>query len=208
VLAFPDRPELAHRLPRCLVGLVLLGVGIALNVRSDLGLGPWDVLHQGLSTRSGIPIGTIAIAVGVCVLVAWIPLRQRLGVGTVLNTLLVGLTLDLALLVMPELDGLATRWVALLAGLGLVAAGSGLYIGSGLGPGPRDGVMMGLKARGWSVRTARTVIELSALGIGWLLGGTVGIGTLAFAFGIGPLVHLALDRLTLPPLPRPVAEPA
>jgi uncharacterized membrane protein YczE len=208
VLPLPDRCELARRVPRCVLGLVLFGVGVALYVRAELGLGPWDVLHQGLSERTGIPMGSVAIGVGVLVLLAWIPLRQRIGLGTVLNTLLIGLTLDLVLHHLPELDAAPSRWVALAAGLVLVAIGSGLYIGSGLGPGPRDGVMMGLKERGMSVRVARTSVELAALGLGWLLGGRVGIGTLAFAFGIGPLVHLALDRFTLPTLPRPAPEPA
>lgn len=202
VLPMPDRGELARRLPRCVAGVVLFGIGIGLTVRADLGLGPWDVLHQGISDRTGIPMGTVGILVGIAILVVWIPLRQRIGIGTVLNTLVVGLVLDVMLVWLPEIDGLALRWVFLLAGLVIVAVASGLYIGAGLGPGPRDGLMMGLQARGISVRVARTVIELTALAVGWALGGTVGIGTVVGALAIGPLVHIALEHLSLPPLER------
>ncbi len=171
-------------------------------VRAGLGLGPWDVLHQGLSMRTGLPIGTLVILVGFVVLLGWVPLRQRLGVGTVCNALLIGLVIDAVLAVVSEPHGQATRWLFLLSGLGLVGLGSGLYIGAGLGPGPRDGLMTGLAARGYSLRIVRTLIELSALAAGWALGGTVGVGTLVFALGIGPLVQMFLGRLTIPaPIP-------
>lgn len=189
-----------RQLVRLLTGLVAAGLGIALVVRSDLGLGPWDVLHQGLAERTGISMGMVVLGVGVIVLGAWLPLRQRLGVGTVLNVIVVGLTLDLSLLVLPELSGGVPRWSSLLAGVAAVGVGSGLYLSAGMGPGPRDGLMTGLAARGASVRAVRTGIELSALALGWALGGTVGMGTVVFALAIGPLVQFFLERFT-PPAP-------
>jgi uncharacterized membrane protein YczE len=170
-------------------------------VRARLGLGPWDVLHQGLATRTGLPIGILVILVGFLVLLGWVPLRQRMGIGTLCNVVLIGLVIDAVLSVVAEPAELATRWAFLLSGVMLVGLGSGLYIGAGLGPGPRDGVMTGLAARGYSLRLVRTLIELSALGAGWALGGTVGVGTLIFALGIGPLVQLFLGRLTFEALP-------
>lgn len=186
---------IAPRLPRLLVGLTLCGTAIAMMVEADLGLGPWDVLHQGLATRTRLSIGGAAILVGVLVLAAWLPLRERPGLGTVLNVLLIGATLDLALALIPDVGAPAARWALLLASTPVFAIGSGLYIGVGLGSGPRDGMMTGLARRGWPVGIARATIELSALALGWLLGGTVGIGTLYFALSIGPLVHVALPRL-------------
>ncbi len=174
------------------------GLGIALVVRSDLGLGPWDVLHQGVAQRTGISMGMVVLGVGVLVLASWLPLGQRLGVGTVLNVVVVGAALDLCLLVLPELHAPLARWSSLLTGVGAVGLGSGLYLSAGMGPGPRDGLMTALAARGASVRVVRTGIELSALALGWVLGGTVGIGTLVFALAIGPLVQLFLERFTPP----------
>ncbi len=191
------RDELRRRLPRLLFGLVLCGLGIASMVAADLGLGPWDVLHQGLSRLSGIPIGTVGILVGLVVLGLWLPLRERPGVGTVLNVLVIGIVIDLTLLVLHTPGSLWLRTLMMLAGPLLFAIGSGFYIGAGLGPGPRDGVMTGLARRGVPVGVARAAIEVSVLLAGWLLGGTVGAGTLVFAFGIGPLVHLFLPRLSL-----------
>lgn len=192
------RAELRRRLPRLLIGLLLCGWGIASMVAADLGLGPWDVLHQGLSRRSGIPIGTMGILVGLLVLGLWLPLRERPGVGTVLNVIVIGVVIDVTLLVLATPDALWVRWVMMLAGPALFAVGSGFYIGSGLGPGPRDGVMTGLARLGIPVGVARAAIELSVLAAGWMLGGTVGAGTLAFALGIGPLVHVFLPRLSVP----------
>ena len=191
------RSELRRRLPRLLFGLVLCGLGIASMVAADLGLGPWDVLHQGLSRLSGIPIGTVGILVGLVVLGLWFPLHERPGLGTVLNVVVIGVVIDLTLLVLPTPGPLWLRAMMMLAGPLLFAIGSGYYIGAGLGPGPRDGVMTGLARRGVPVGVARGAIELSVLVAGWLLGGTVGAGTLVFAFGIGPLVHLFLPRLSL-----------
>jgi uncharacterized membrane protein YczE len=193
-----SRAELRRRLPQLMFGLVIVGFGFALMVEANLGLGPWEVLHQGISNRIGIPIGTVGIFVGLLVLAAWLPLRQRLGVGTVLNVITIGIVIDLTMLLVPDLHSLLIRWPALLGGLLLVGIGGGLYIGAGLGPGPRDGLMTGMAARGWfSIRTARTLLEITALAAGWLLGGTVGIGTLLFAVGIGPLVQLFLGKLTI-----------
>jgi uncharacterized membrane protein YczE len=192
------RPEeLRRRLPRLLLGLVLCGVGIASMVAADLGLGPWDVLHQGISRLTGIPIGMVGILVGILVLGLWFPLRERPGLGTVLNVVVIGVVIDLTLLVLTTPGQLWVRIGMMLLGPVLFALGSGFYIGVGLGPGPRDGVMTGLARRGIPVGAARALLELSVLFGGWLLGGTVGAGTLVFAFGIGPLVHVLLPRLSL-----------
>lgn len=198
-----------RQLVQLLAGLVAAGFGIALTVRSNLGLGPWDVLHQGVAERSGISMGSVVFGVGVVVLALWVPLRQRIGLGTVLNVIVVGAALDVFLAVLPEPHGPVARWSLLATGVVAVGLGSGLYLGAGLGSGPRDGVMTGLARRGMSVRVARTGIELSALVGGWLLGGTVGVGTLVFALAIGPLVQLFLERFTLvAPSPDPVAVTA
>ncbi|CAN5694932.1 hypothetical protein BH20ACT2_BH20ACT2_14390 [soil metagenome] len=204
VLALPSPAETRRRLPRLLVGLVLCGLGIALTVEADLGLGPWDVLHQGVAERTGLAIGVVTILTGVVVLLAWIPLRERPGLGSVCNVVIIGLVVDLALLVLPTPDG-AVRWAFLVVGVFLFGPGSGLYIGARLGPGPRDGLMTGIARRGHSVRVVRTGIELSALAVGFVLGGSVGVGTLLFAFSIGPNVHYWLDRLGMDePVPVPV----
>ena len=189
-------------MPRLIAGLVLCGLGIAFMVAADLGLAPWSVLDQGISDRSGIPIGTVSIIVGALVLLAWLPLRERPGLGTVLNVLLIGTTIDLALLVLDTPDAMAARLGYLAFGIFLWGPGTGLYIGAGLGPGPRDGLMTGLAARGvGSIRLVRTGIELTALAAGWFLGGSVGLGTLAFAVTIGPNVQFFLPRLTVPARP-------
>ena len=166
-------------------------------IDADLGLAPWDVLHQGISIHTGIPIGTAAILVGFAVLLLWIPLRERYGLGTVLNVLLIGLTIDVLLAVLPDHPPTFVRVTFLLVGTFLFGPGSGFYIGAGMGPGPRDGLMTAIAARGYTVRVVRTVLEVSVLIMGFVLGGSVGIGTLLFAFTIGPNVHYWLDRLTL-----------
>lgn len=189
----------ANRLARCISGLLCFGIGIALILESHLGAAPWDVFHQGLADRTDISVGHIIIIVGVVLLLLWIPLRQRPGVGTVLNALEVGLTVDLILAIVPDSDRLAVRVPYLIGGILVVALGSGLYIGAGLGAGPRDGIMMGLRQRGVRIAVARTAIEIAVLVAGVALGGSVGIGTIAFTAGIGPLVALTLPLFNLPP---------
>jgi uncharacterized membrane protein YczE len=182
-----------RRLPRLLVGLTLFGLGIALMAQAGLGLGPWEVLHQGISRQSGVALGTVSILVGIPVLALWWPLGERPGIGTLLNIAVIGVVTNLALLVVPHPSVLAARLALTIAGVGLIGVASGLYLAADLGAGPRDGLMTGLHRRsGWPVAAVRTAMEVSALVAGWLLGGTVGIGTLLFAFGIGPIVQWAL----------------
>lgn len=208
MLPLPPTDEVLRRLPRLLLGLVLFGFAIALMVRSDLGLAPWDVLHQGVSERTGLAIGTVAILTGVGVLLLWIPLRERVGLGTVANAVVIGLVVNATLGVLDVPDALWLRIAYLVLGIFLFGPGSGFYIGAGLGPGPRDGLMTGLARRGWSLRVVRTGIEATVLVVGALLGGTVGIGTIAFAVTVGPNVHLFLDRMSLPaPRRRGEAHP-
>jgi len=197
MLPIPRPPELWPRLARLMFGLVLFGFGLALMVIADLGLSPWDVFHQGVAQRTGIPIGTVVIITGLLLLIAWIPLRERIGIGTIANAIVIGVTLDAALFLLPErIDLLVARWAAMLVGVLIVAIGSGYYIGAGLGPGPRDGLMTGITRRtGQSLGLVRAVLEVGVLILGWTLGGTVGVGTLVFAFGIGPLVQFFLKRL-------------
>ncbi|MCL5052352.1 YczE/YyaS/YitT family protein [Ferrimicrobium acidiphilum] len=184
----------ARRIIQLLGGLVLYGVSDSLLVIARLGLDPWDVLNQGLQRHTGLPIGTWAILVGVVVLALWIPLRQRPGVGTLANVMLIGSTMDLVLSLAPPAHG-ADRWVIMFLGVALNAIATGLYIGGMLGPGPRDGLMLGISARGHSIRVVRTSIEATVLLTGWLLGGQVGFGTLTYAIAIGPLVHVLIPFL-------------
>ncbi|MDQ6852920.1 MAG: hypothetical protein M3046_04370 [Actinomycetota bacterium] len=197
VITVPSLRELRRRLPRLLVGIVLLGVGVAMMVQARLGLSPYDVLHQGLAKRTGLSLGAVVVLLGIVILVLWIPLRQRPGIGTVINTLTVGWVIDFALQVVPEPDLAFARIAMLLGGIVITALGIGLYIGAGLGPGPRDGLMTGIAAKGYPLWAVRTVLELTALVAGWALGGSVGVGTILFAFSIGPLGHLFLARLNL-----------
>ena len=197
LFAVPPWSEVRRRILPLVGGLVLCGIAFACIVEADLGLDPWDVLHQGVSDHTGIPIGTVSVLVGVVVVLAWIPLRQRLGLGTVLNALLIGLTMDLVLPRLPDPTSRAERWAYLLAGLAIVGPGIGMYIGARLGPGPRDGIMTALAERGPSIRVVRTGIELTALAIGWALGGTVGIGTVLFAVTVGPNAQFWLERLDM-----------
>ena len=201
VVTVPTWRELRRRLPQLLVGIPVLGVGIALTLQARLGVSPYDVLHQGIAAKVGLSVGTVVILVGLVILLFWIPLRQRPGLGTVVNTLTVGLVIDLALHVVPEPDRLAARIPLLVVGILVTGLGMGLYIGAGLGPGPRDGLMTGLAAKGFPLWAVRTVLELAALAAGWFLGGNVGVGTLAFAFSIGPLGHFFLAHLHLENVP-------
>ncbi len=180
--------HLIRRLAQLLVGLILYGLSDSMLVMARLGLDPWDILNQGLAKQTGTPIGTWAILVGLVVLVLWIPLRQRPGVGTIANVVIVGSVIDLVLWHAPQVNG-DSRWAVMLFGVALNGLATGLYIGALLGPGPRDGLMLGISARGHSIRFVRFVIETTVLIAGWLLGGQVGIGTLVYAMAIGPLVH-------------------
>lgn len=192
--------ELRIRLPRCVLGLVCFGVGISMFFAGSLGLAPWDVLHEGIARRTGIDVGLVINLVGLALLPLWIPLKQRIGLGTVCNAVIIGVTVDLALPILGHPHQLWTRIGLTLVGVVVVAIGSGWYIGSDLGAGPRDGLMLGLAQRGLSVRTARTLVEAATLCGGWALGGTPGVGTVIFLVGIGPLVHITLPRLSLTPL--------
>jgi len=192
-------PVMTKRLVQLYAGLLLYGASMALMIRAGLGLDPWDVLHQGLAERLPLSFGMVTIVVGALVLLAWIPLRQRPGVGTVSNVIVIGLAVDAALAVLPAPDDPALRLTFMLAGVGLNGVATAAYIGARLGPGPRDGLMTGLVRRtGRSVRLVRTSIEVTVLAAGWLLGGTVGVGTVVYALGIGPLVHVLLPVLTVP----------
>lgn len=207
------QPVPADRRPRrfaqLLVGLVLYGVTMGLMVRAVLGLDPWDVFHVGVALHVPLTLGTVIICASVVVLLLWIPLRQRPGIGTLLNAVVIGLATDATLALVPPVESLGWRIPFLVAGIVGNALAGALYIGAGLGPGPRDGLMTGLVARGvGSVRVVRTVLELSVLGIGWLLGGTVGIGTVLYAISIGPLLHVLLPRLRVRPGAAPAARPA
>ena len=187
-----------QRVVHLLVGLALYGAGCAIMVRAGIGLDPWTVFAQGVSLQTGIGIGWVTNIVGFLVLLLWIPLRQKPGVGTLANILLVGTSMQAMLAVFPAIDGFALQVLVFLLGMMLVAVASGLYIGADFGPGPRDGLMTGLRARfGWPIWAARLVVEASVLLAGWLLGGTVGLGTIIFALGIGPLVHRTLPLFDL-----------
>ncbi|MCC2032319.1 membrane protein YczE [Microbacterium allomyrinae] len=195
-----------RRVIQLLLGLFLYGAGCALTVEAGLGVDPWTVFAQGLSVRTGIGIGWITNIVGFFVLLLWIPLRQKPGIGTVANILLVGTSMQVVLWIVPPVSGMFAQFAVLLTGILVVAIASGLYIGAHFGPGPRDGLMTGLNARlGWPIWACRVLVELSVLLVGWLLGGTVGIGTVLFALLIGPLVHVALPLLDTD---RPIAKAA
>jgi uncharacterized membrane protein YczE len=184
---------MSRRLLQLIVGLALYGAAIGVMVRADLGLGPWSVFHQGLAKHTGLTIGLITNGVGALLLLLWIPLRQKPGIGTVGNVLLIGTMADLTLATLPPIQNLPLQACALVFAIVLTGVASGLYIGAGLGPGPRDGLMTGVvRLTGWPIGPVRTGIELIVLALGWLLGGTVGIGTLLFAFGVGPLVGFFL----------------
>jgi uncharacterized membrane protein YczE len=184
------------RLTRLLLGLALFGAGEGLVVGSELGNSPWTVFAEGLSVQTALSVGVATVVVSVGILLLWIPLRQRPGLGTILNAIVIGVMIDVTLAALPDLDDVLVRSVVLIGGIALVALGSGFYLGAALGPGPRDGLMTGLhRVTGRAIWMIRTFLEVSALVIGVILGGTFGIGTIAFALLIGPGVHVAL-RLT------------
>jgi uncharacterized membrane protein YczE len=189
---------MTRRRVQLFVGLFLYGVSMALMLRAELGLDPWDVFHQGVADKLGVSFGVVVIGVGVIVLLAWWPLHQRPGIGTVANALMIGLVVDGALAVLPEVESPAVRVLLMAGGILGNAVATGAYIGAGLGPGPRDGLMTGLVRRtGRSVRLVRTSIEVAVLAIGVVLGGTIGVGTVLYAVLIGPLVHVLLPRFTI-----------
>lgn len=192
-----DRP--VQRAVRLTAGLVLFGLSLALLVRAGLGLDPWDVFSQGVSKRTGLSLGQVTVLSSVLVLACWVPLRQRPGVGTVGNAVVVGPVLDAGLGLIPSPQFVAVWAVFLLVALGGVAIATGLYVDAGWGPGPRDGLMTGLAARGLPLFAARAAIEVTVLLAGWVLGGQVGVGTVLFALAIGPLVARCLPPLQIPP---------
>ncbi|HEY9499972.1 MAG TPA: hypothetical protein VIQ78_13195 [Terrimesophilobacter sp.] len=187
---------LTRRWVQLLLGLGIYGIAIAMMIRAAVGISPWDVLAQGIALRTGIPFGLVTNIVGGIVLLLWIPLRQRLGVGTILNALLIGPSAEVGLWLIPEQSNIWMQLLLFTGGLILLAIATGLYIGARFGPGPRDGLMTGINKKfGIRIWIVRTSIEVVVLGIGWLLGGNVGFGTLAFALLIGPMVHVTMPLL-------------
>ena len=208
---------LARRITQLLVGLFLYGFAIAMMVRAGIGVSPWDVLSQGVSLQTGIAFGWVTNIIGLVVLLLWIPIRQRPGIGTLLNVLLIGPSAEVGLAVLPAQHVLSQQVLLFAGGLALLAVATGLYIGARFGPGPRDGLMTGINRRwGWRIWIVRTSIEVVVLAIGWLLGGNVGIGTVAFALLIGPMVNVTIPLLRVPtasvaaaaPTPVQIGEPS
>jgi uncharacterized membrane protein YczE len=198
-----------RRLLQLYVGLGFYGLSTAMFVRADLGADPWNVFHLGVARLLAMDIGTVMILTGALVLLFWIPLRQRPGLGTISNVIVIGLAADAALSLLPELSSLMARSALLLSAVVVNALATGMYIGAGFGSGPRDGLMTGIHARtGWSVRSVRTAIEVSVLLIGCVLGGTFGVGTVLYALTIGPLIQICLPwfrqkpRVNIAPQPE------
>jgi len=198
-----------RRLLQLYIGLSLYGVSTAMFVRADLGADPWNVFHLGAAALLSMNIGVVIIATGVLVLLLWIPLRQRPGLGTISNVIAIGLAADMTLALLPPIESLLARSLLLIAAVVVNALATGLYIGAGFGAGPRDGLMTGIHARtGWSVRSIRTTIEVSVLLVGWLLGGVVGPGTVLYALAIGPLIQICLPWFSTRHAVKPPAEKA
>lgn len=198
----PGKAPVTRRLVQLYTGLPLYGVSMGLMVRADLGLEPWSVLNQGISRHTGLSIGTVTIVSGALILLLWIPLRQRPGLGTVSNVVILGLVMDATLAVTPELSALGARIPLLAFAVVLNGAATGLYISARYGPGPRDGLMTGLHQRtGRPVRLVRTCIEITVLAVGFLLGGSLGVGTMIYALAIGPLAQFFLRRFAISGLP-------
>ncbi|KQQ98649.1 hypothetical protein ASF74_13020 [Arthrobacter sp. Leaf145] len=197
---------MTRRITQLLIGLAMYGISLAMFIRAGLGLDPWDVFHQGLSQKTGVSIGVVVIAVSFLVLLLWIPLRQMPGIGTIANAVLVGLFADLGLWLIPSFSHLGGQ-IAMLAGAVILnGIASACYIGARLGPGARDGLMTGLVRRtGWSVRLVRTGIEVVVLAVGFLLGGSVGVGTVVYALAIGPIVQVLLPKFMVPERPKATA---
>ena len=193
---------LPRRILECAVGLVLFGVGIALVFAADVGRAPWDVLHEGIAERTGLAVGNVIIIVGVALMVLWFPLRERPGLGTLMNALIIGVVFDLVEPSLPHPELLVPRLTLLVSGIAVTGVGSAIYLRPALGPGPRDGLMTGLaRVTPMSLRVARTVVEVAALSVGVALGGQIGVGTVAFALGIGPAVQAAVAVLGSTPRP-------
>ena len=196
-------PHLTRRFGQLALGLFLYGIALAMMVRAAIGVSPWDVLTQGLDRQTGLGFGLITVIVGALVLLLWIPLRQRPGIGTIANVILIGPSVEVGLAILPTQTEPLAQGTLFAGGLALLAVATGLYIGAGFGPGPRDGLMTGIHRRtGWPIWVGRSLVELTVLGAGWILGGNVGIGTVAFALLIGPMVNVTLPLLTVP-LDRP-----
>ncbi len=201
-------PQLLRRLTQLATGLFLYGASIGLMVRAELGLDAWDVFHQGVAIRTGLSLGTVVIVISGAVLLLWIPLRQMPGFGTLANALVVGLVADLTLGIIEAPRGLALRAIVLTSGIVLNGVATGMYIGAGLGPGPRDGLMTGWAHRtGRSIRSVRTVLEIAVLIAGWALGGSVGVGTVAYALSIGPLSQYFIAWFSVTNRSQPAIEP-
>jgi uncharacterized membrane protein YczE len=190
-MTFP--PSIARRFLQLLLGLFLYGMGISLMVRASVGIAPWDVLTQGAAQQSGLSFGLLTNLLGLAVLLLWIPIRQKPGLGTILNVVLIGPSAQLGLWMFPDFEGLWQRIPAFIAGLSVLALATGMYIGANFGPGPRDGLMTGLHRRmGWPIAVVRTGIEATVLLAGWLMGGDAGWGTLVFALAIGPMCAVTM----------------
>lgn len=201
-LTMPWR-EIVGRVPQVVFGLGLFGLGVAMMKAGNLGFGSWNVFHEGVAERTPLSLGQVIIVTGLCVVTLFLPLGEKIGLGTLLNALVIGTTVDLVLTVLDEPSSMAWRIALMVTGPVVIGLGSGLYIGGGLGPGPRDGLMTGLHKRGVTIWKARTGIEITVLIVGLLLGGTIGVGTVWFTLGIGPMVQFFLPRFRRPdPAPR------
>ncbi|MBW8806688.1 MAG: hypothetical protein JF587_22955 [Catenulisporales bacterium] len=199
VMALIPHDRRAHRLIQLQLGLVLYGISDGMILMSGLGANPWDVFHQGLARHVHIQVGTMVILVGAAVMLLWIPLRQRPGFGTISNVVVIGLAMNGAMAWLPTPHAWWPRWGEMFGAIVLNGVATGAYIGAGMGPGPRDGLMTGYAARGHSIRVVRMSMELAVLASGWLLGGTVGVGTAAYALLIGPLAHQFIPLLAIKP---------
>jgi uncharacterized membrane protein YczE len=196
-----------RRVAQLMAGLVLYGLSDAMMLLAGIGVDPWDVFHQGVARRTGLQVGTVIIVAGLLVLGLWIPLRQKPGFGTLADSVVIGLVVNVVMSASPTPHGLPLQVPLLVVGVVLHGVAIGAYVGAGLGPGPRDGLMTGLAARGASIRLVRTSLEVTVLACGWLLGGTVGVGTVVYALTIGPLAHVFLPALTIKPDKRAVRVP-
>ena len=196
-----------RRLLQLYAGLILYGVSAAMYVRADLGADPWNVFHLGIARIFSLDLGIVMIITGAVVLLLWIPLRTRPGIGTISNVIVLGLAADAALTIIPPMEALSLRVLLLVAALVVNGLATGMYIGAGLGAGPRDGLMTGIHARtGWSIRSIRTAIEVTVLSVGWLMGGAFGAGTVLYALAIGPLIQIFLPWFHISPAQKTASE--